>query len=119
MEEFVRWIASWYLRPIDGRTNVWSEEWWDSDEVCMRFEVLWRSYEVARVSRDAAALSNWILDHLDPHMKVILSPDGPFYAKTKTPGSPNSKLRRLPVVEAPEGRLDMQLLKVVRNNYDY
>ncbi|WP_367575765.1 DUF4913 domain-containing protein [Microbacterium algihabitans] len=54
----------------------WAGEWWSSVEALTRVEALWRMSEEIRTS--PTDLSAYWISHLDPHMRVLLSPNGPF-----------------------------------------
>lgn len=76
LREFLRFA---YARPVGPGTarNRWAARWWDSAEAVMRLEAIWRSWEQLR--RDAGTgMSVWLLQHADPHMAVLMSPEGPF-----------------------------------------
>lgn len=79
-EKFLRMV---YRRPV-GHTLRWSAEWWRCDEAVVRIEALWRAWESLRLD-PATGISVWFRDHADPHMAILLSPEGPFAgAKDRT-----------------------------------
>ncbi|WP_216364044.1 DUF4913 domain-containing protein, partial [Subtercola boreus] len=102
-DEFVRkqLIGSYRRRVIahgSGGGMRWKAAWWDSEEAQQRMEALWRSWEAARQD-EKAGMSSWWINHCDPHMKALLSPEGPF-ADSKDEnriGAP------LPYTAAPDG----------------
>ncbi|GAB2705851.1 hypothetical protein BKA24_000524 [Microbacterium marinum] len=100
VDEFVReYLRHMYTRPV-GPGNAryrWAADWWRYPEAVARLEGLWRSWEHLRLD-PATGASVWWRDHADPHMHLLLSPDGPF-AKSKDacePGEP------LPYTEPPK-----------------
>ena len=82
LQEFVTWICETYRRPVDGSRHVWTGEWWKSAEVVLRMDALWKAYETLRLD-PGTGLSVWWRDHLDYHMSVMLSTDGPLYDYTE------------------------------------
>ncbi|WP_240644289.1 DUF4913 domain-containing protein [Antribacter gilvus] len=96
VREFLRYV---YRRPVDGRYSFWSPRWWKYDEALNRLEAMWRAWEHLRLD-PATGPSVWWRDHADPHMRVLLSPHGPFRRETDvvaTDGEP------LPYEPPPEG----------------
>jgi hypothetical protein len=82
VDEFVReYLRHVYRRPIDGRAVFWSAEWWRYDEAMNRLEAIWRAWEYLRLD-PATGMSVWWRDHADPHMQVLMSPQGPFRRET-------------------------------------
>jgi len=74
LEEFVRdYLVTTLPRPVEGRTAAWCPSWWDHAEAVMRLSTMWRSYEFLRLD-PFLGLSNWILNHRDPHLRVLLDP---------------------------------------------
>ena len=104
VDEFVReYLRNVYRRKIDGKNRVWAAEWWKYDEAVIRLEALWRSWEYLR--RDpATGMSVWWRDHADPHMGVLMDPQGPF-APADATASENQcgKGDPLPYKRPPEG----------------
>lgn len=69
-------ITSMIARPLRGDL-VWCPQWWDHPEAVFRFEALRRAWtELA--SEPGSAMSVWTRDHLDPCLRELLSPLGPF-----------------------------------------
>lgn len=79
VDEFVRGlIVPVFRRNVGPRTEArWSARWWESAEAIMRLEAMWRAWEALR-HEPAVGISNWLRDHADHHMSVLLSPHGPF-----------------------------------------
>lgn len=69
-------VTSMIARPLRGE-SVWCPLWWEHPEAIFRFEALRRAWaELA--PEPGAAMSVWIRDHLDPCLRELLSPTGPF-----------------------------------------
>ncbi|MGF1660984.1 MAG: DUF4913 domain-containing protein [Kineosporiaceae bacterium] len=78
VEEFVaEYLTQVYRRHVEGRTRTWCPQWWRHAEAVIRLEGLWRAWEQLRTD-PAFGMSTWYRDHADPHMAVLLDPDGPF-----------------------------------------
>ncbi|MBG6059755.1 hypothetical protein RCH16_003197 [Cryobacterium sp. MP_M5] len=63
--------------PSNRASRRWSAQWWRSPEAIARLEALWRSWEHLRLD-GATGSSTWWRDHLDHHMPLLMSADGPF-----------------------------------------
>ena len=102
--EFVEvYLSRIYTRETTAQGQRWCPEWWKHGEAIARLEALWRSWEVARLDPGDGA-SNWWLGHADPHMRVLLSEDGPFrYCKSGVHSAARSGAMTLPVSPAPRG----------------
>ena len=100
--EFVEvYLSRIYARETSGQGQRWCSEWWKHGEAIARLEALWRSWEVARLDPGDGA-SNWWLGHADPHMRVLLSEDGPFrHCKGGAHSSARSGAMTLAVTPAP------------------
>lgn len=102
VDEFLSdYLRHVYKRRVDGRSRVWAAEWWRYEEAVVRLEALWRSWEALRLD-PSTGMSEWLRDHADYHMGVLLDPDGPFAgadseADTCRRGDP------LPYAEPPAG----------------
>lgn len=69
-------------RPLRGEIR-WCPLWWEHPEAVFRFEALHRAWtELA--PEPGVAMSIWIRDHLDPCLRELLSPLGPFVDCTHT-----------------------------------
>lgn len=84
-DEWVRkFLRPSYRRRVTAKGQAagdrWAAEWWSSVEALTRIEALWRMWEEIRTS--AGSLSAYWINHLDPHMRVLLSPNGPFVTST-------------------------------------
>ncbi|MBW0115285.1 DUF4913 domain-containing protein [Pseudonocardia sp. KRD-169] len=63
-------------RPLRGELT-WCPLWWEHPEAVFRLEALRRAWtELA--PEPGAAMSIWIRDHLDPCLRELLTPLGPF-----------------------------------------
>lgn len=92
-------LAPLYRRQL-GHGRTWCRAWWAHAEAITRLEALWRSWEHLRLE-PALGMSVWLRDHADPHMAVLLDPDGPF--KGCSPDRHAARLEPLPVDPPPEG----------------
>lgn len=74
------WVDDYYLptfvRPIGGEIR-WCTEWQQHAEAVVRFEAMWRSWEVLRLE-GGLSMSMWLVNHLDPNLIALLSRMGPF-----------------------------------------
>lgn len=72
-------LAKTYRRQLrDVGHIVWCPEWWRHPEAVMRLDAMWMAWETQRGHADG--MSTWFRDHADPHMAVLMSPEGPFKA---------------------------------------
>lgn len=92
-------LAVLYARPL-GHGRVWCPQWWRHAEARSRLDALWRSWEHLRWE-PALGMSVWFRDHADPHMAVLLDPDGPFHGCK--PEQHAGRLTPLPVDPPPDG----------------
>ncbi len=79
VDEFVRgMVVPVFRRNIGPRAEArWAARWWESAEAIIRLEAMWRSWEALRHS-PATGISEWLREHADHHMAVLMSPAGPF-----------------------------------------
>ncbi len=79
VDEFVRGlVVPVFRRNVGPRAEArWSARWWESAEAIMRLEAMWRAWEALRHD-PATGVSDWLRDHADHHLAVLLSPAGPF-----------------------------------------
>ena len=71
-----RHVTAVIARPLRGELT-WCPLWWEHPEAVFRFEALRRAWtELA--PEPGAAMSIWIRDHLDPCLRELLTPLGPF-----------------------------------------
>ena len=78
VEEFVRdRLVHVYPRSPESGL-VWCPQWYRHVEALMRLDSVWRAWEHLRHD-PATGMSNWLLHHADPHMRVLMDPvAGPF-----------------------------------------
>ncbi|MFE9328253.1 DUF4913 domain-containing protein [Nocardia sp. NPDC052278] len=90
---FVTFAESWLLPVITLRmaeanregTNTWCTSWWKHRAVSVRIAHLHPAFEAARARTDGAAISSYLLQHVDPHFRVILdAAHGPLHRCTRT-----------------------------------
>lgn len=67
-------------------TTTWCPEWYRHAEGIYRLEALWRAWEQLRLD-PALGASARLLQHADPHMRVLLDSDGPFRGCTPKGGT--------------------------------
>jgi hypothetical protein len=75
------WVENYFVGLVERRlsnTRRWCSHWAQHPEAVGRLTTLWRSWEQSQAAGDPLALSAWYLDHLDRHLAVLLSADGPF-----------------------------------------
>ncbi|MFB9703069.1 DUF4913 domain-containing protein [Rhodococcus aetherivorans] len=61
------------------RSPPWNPRRWAYPEVVARLTALHHAWEEARVSDSGSAMSSWWMQHLEPHLRVILDGDtGPM-----------------------------------------
>jgi hypothetical protein len=71
-----RHVAAVIARPLRGEIR-WCPRWWEHPEAVFRFEALRRAW--TQLAPEAGVgMSVWIRDHLDPCLRELLSPLGPF-----------------------------------------
>ncbi len=77
---FVRdFVAQYLTRQVtDTHTAAWCPRWWRHPEGLLRLGLMWEGYCSAVTAEGTAGLSKWLLTCADPHMRVLLNPDGPF-----------------------------------------
>lgn len=72
------WVYGWLSCMTRKPLMRWCDQWDQHDEAVVRLAALWQSWETARANPDPQVMSRWILEHLDKHMAVLTSVDGPF-----------------------------------------
>jgi hypothetical protein len=65
-----------YRRPLGGEFR-WCPQWWRHAEAIIRLTALWQSWEAMRL-QPGTGTANWLRDHLDHQLPVLLSRSGPF-----------------------------------------
>ena len=79
VDEFVRERLRYtYSRRVGPQgPNRWAADWWRYPEAISRLDALWRSWEALRLE-PTFGMSVWWRDHADHHMRMLMSPEGPF-----------------------------------------
>lgn len=79
-EEFLhKRLLPAYNRRNDGKAGLWCPKWFLHAEAVSRVTSLWRAWEHLRLDA-AIGMSVWWRDHADPHMSIMLSPEGTFHS---------------------------------------
>ena len=107
------WVRDWLLvnisRPWGEVGSIrwcWCARWWEHNEAAVRLTALWYAWESARLEQ--TGMLTW-LTHLDHHLHLLCSPDGPF--RDCTPPDTDHPARHTPdtfapVDPAPDGWFD-------------
>ncbi|MCK8674864.1 DUF4913 domain-containing protein [Rhodococcus sp. IITD102] len=81
----IDWVNGFFLPVIRRRISdndgglSWDPRWWAYPEVVARLTALHQAWEEARMSDSMSAMSSWWIQHLEPHLRVILDGDtGPM-----------------------------------------
>lgn len=81
----VEFVEGYFVPVIRRRISdndgglSWDPRWWAYPEVVARLTALHQAWEEARVSDSGMAMSSWWVQHLEPHLRVILDGDtGPM-----------------------------------------
>ncbi len=79
VDEFVREKLRYtYARRVGPQShNRWDAQWWRYPEAISRLDAMWRAWEALRLE-GTFGMSAWWRDHADHHMRMLLSPEGPF-----------------------------------------
>ena len=80
-----------HFGPVYARntspTVRWCASWWDHAEAIYRLEALWRSWELYRLE-PRLGIASWLREFLDPQLRELTSPTGPFASCTEDRHSP-------------------------------
>ena len=94
-----------HFGPVYARntspTLRWCASWWDHAEAIYRLEALWRTWELYRLE-PRLGIASWLRDYLDPQLRELTSPTGPFASCTEDRHSP---VKALPTNQPPEAYL--------------
>ncbi|MDF1480337.1 DUF4913 domain-containing protein [Leifsonia sp. H3M29-4] len=102
LPDFVeQYLVLIYQRDLDIASNRWCTKWWYHAEAIARLEAMWRAWELLRLDPGEGG-SNWWLSHADPHMRVLLSENGPFRHCRKGLHAEDGRLSPLPVEVVPD-----------------
>ncbi|EME65045.1 hypothetical protein G352_10927 [Rhodococcus ruber BKS 20-38] len=81
----VEFVEGYFVPVIRRRISdndgglSWDPRWWAYPEVVARLTALHQAWEEARTSDSMSAMSAWWVQHLEPHLRVILDGDtGPM-----------------------------------------
>jgi hypothetical protein len=64
----------------EGGGVRWCRQWWLHHDAIERFTALYLVFDELSKEDTISWLSAYLRDHLDPHLAVLTSPQGPFYA---------------------------------------
>lgn len=85
-----------HFGPVYARntspTVRWCASWWDHAEAIYRLEALWRTWELYRLE-PRLGIASWLRDYLDPQLRELTAPTGPFASCTEDRHSPVKALR--------------------------
>ncbi|MGW3201943.1 DUF4913 domain-containing protein [Streptomyces sp. NPDC001118] len=99
----VAWVEQWFIPTFQRKTGPgslrWCRLWWAHAEAMVRFEALWRSWEVLRLDV-GTGMGVWFRDHFDSQLPLLLGPDGPFAQCTADKHEPVPVLPTAPVPAA-------------------
>lgn len=99
----VAWVEQWFIPTFQRKTGPgtlrWCRLWWAHAEAMVRFESLWRSWEVMRLDV-GTGMGVWFRDHFDSQLPLLLGPDGPFAQCTTDKHEPVPALPTTPVPAA-------------------
>lgn len=73
MVGFVGQVISRKLTTESSNGLRWDEQWWRYPEALYRAELMWRTFEVARIDPDPSAMESWTRTVLDYHLNVLLN----------------------------------------------
>jgi hypothetical protein len=94
MHDVEDWVVNIMQDTLERRasnTRRWCPQWYKHPEVVTRFRILYATYrEVEKL--DALTYSTWFIDHLERHLEVIFSTDGPFAGCSPERHSPHRGL---------------------------
>ena len=97
LEEWVcEYLSPMYRRRLRGGSLRWCPEWYRHQEAIERLTAMWDKWE--ETVADSGPWSDWFLYVLDPHMAVMMHPDGPFAACSAS-AHQGDDLNPLPVAE--------------------
>ncbi|WP_137875584.1 DUF4913 domain-containing protein [Rhodococcus sp. Q] len=109
----IEFVEGFFLDVIrrkvtDGSPLSWDARWWLYPEVVARLTALYYAYEESRASTSGLAMSSWWIQHLEPHLRVILDGDTGPMANARTDGS-FSGWPRMPAEPVPSEVRDLLL----------
>jgi hypothetical protein len=77
--------------PQTGGAARWCATWWRHAEAISRLDALHLAWN-ALAPQGGIALSVWWREHVDYHLTVLLSPDGPFASCSPSKHTPSPLL---------------------------
>lgn len=84
-KDVIEFVEGYFVPVIRRRISdndgglSWDPRWWAYPEVVARLTALHQAWEEARTSDSMSAMSAWWIQHLEPHLRVILDGDtGPM-----------------------------------------
>lgn len=83
MAELEVWVTTWFTEILERRSTNrrrWCARWWAHPEAVTRMRILMLGHRQVVTRGSVLDQSTWMLDHLDRHLDVLQSPDGPFAA---------------------------------------
>lgn len=67
-----------YVRDVgNGSEFAWCPQWYKHPEALSRIESVWRAWEYLRMD-GSLGISTWWTNHADPHMRMLMAPNGCF-----------------------------------------
>ena len=104
LDFFVNVLGPSYFREVNGGSEfVWCPQWYKHVEALSRVDSLWRAWEYLR-GEGALGMSIWWIHHADPHMRMLMAPNGAFKKCTYDGHAARPELPSLPHIE-PEASL--------------
>ncbi|WP_280346770.1 DUF4913 domain-containing protein [Nocardia neocaledoniensis] len=104
-DDVMDWVAEYFVVVVGdsvgyrpGEQIHWCPQWWRHPGAAVRLHALWQAWEYCR-QVGPLGISVWLLDHADPHVRVLLSSSGPFQHCSGERG--HQPVEPLPVVEQP------------------
>ncbi|WP_406639155.1 DUF4913 domain-containing protein [Amycolatopsis sp. WGS_07] len=87
IEQLYAWVSV-HVAPLVRKTTTtgeggglrWCRMWTEHGDAVTRFRALYLAWHELSEDESATWLSVFLRDHLDPHLSVLTSPVGPFYA---------------------------------------
>jgi len=101
----VEWVEQWLLPMWRRRPQRWCPSWWMHPEAVARLDAMWQAWEQLR-QVPGVGPSTFLRDHLDPHMAVLTSNEGPFARCTADSGHGEDQRGPLPFTPTPTGYTD-------------